>query len=260
MRKTNDKDREPKIDPTAEVGPDVELGDWSVVHAGVHIRGKAKIGRAAWILHDAEIGGGQYERGKLESGEFLHMGRSSLINIADEVHIGNEVGLGGYTSIYTHGNYLSEYDGFPFRRGAVWIGDHVWLPQATVLPDVLIGDNTVVSAMSLVNTNLLGGCLYGGVPARLIKANCYPAKLTDEVRYAVLTLIWAEAQSYGVTQMAAPDPYGRLLIVNGTSFFPADRTIIGPATQDTERVKDIFRRHGIRFRYYDNDGEYTEWD
>ena len=250
----NDKDREPKIHPTARVGDSVELGDWSVVHAGVNIHGDVKIGRAAWINEDAIIGGGQKELGVLRAGDFLHMGIRSFINIADEVLIGEEVGLGMETKIFTHGGYLSEVDGFPFARGPVWIGDNVWIPYAIVLPDVKIGTCTVIAAMSVVNKDMPDGSLVGGVPARVLKLEIYPERID---RKQFLESIKAEALFYGISTVIAVDLY---LQVGTTKFFSSAKRIHGPVTKDTERVKDLFRRHGVRFRYYDNNGEYREWD
>lgn len=252
----NDKDREPKIHPTAHVDDSVELGDWSVVHAGANIHGAVKIGRAAWICEQAIIGGGQYELGSLIAGDFLHMGIRSFINIADDARIGSEVGLGVDTKIFTHGSYLSELDGFPYMRGPVLIGDNVWLPYAIVLPNVRIGLCSVIAAMSVVTKDIPDGSLAGGVPARVLKVDAYP-KLMNSKHF--LGYIKADAKLYGIDTVFDEKSY-TFLRVGMTYFFPHQRTIRGPATKDTERVKDLFRRRGVRFRWYDNYGEYAEWD
>jgi hypothetical protein len=45
-----------------------------------------------------------------------------------------------------------------------------------------------------------------------------------------------------------------------TTFQSPERVIEGPANKSTDRMKDLLRRHGIRFKFY-NDGEsYKEWD
>ena len=255
----NDNDKEPKIHPTARVDDSVELGDWTVVHKYAEIHGDVKIGRAGWILPYAIVGGGQQELGSLRAGDFLHMGMRSFINIADFVTIGQEVGLGMETKIFSHGGYLNEIDGFPFQRGPVHIGNNVWLPYATVLPNVRIKDNVVVSAMSLVNKDLPEGCLAGGIPVRIIKEDVYPKKHKTNVSSfaSFLNRIRQEALTYGSRAIITDELTIR---VGKTTFFPKSRIIIGPVNKDTERVKDIFRRHGVRFRYYDNGGEYVEWD
>ncbi len=54
----------------------------------------------------------------------------------------------------------------------VRIGNHVWMaPESTVLKGVVIGDNAIIGSKSLVTKNVEPGCLYAGIPARLIKEN-----------------------------------------------------------------------------------------
>jgi acetyltransferase-like isoleucine patch superfamily enzyme len=227
-----DPKRELKIHPTAHIGPYVRIGDWSVVGPRAIIEGDVEIGRAAWISSDVIIGGGQKELGSLRAGDFLHVGVRGFINIADEVKIGHEVGLGVETKLYTHGGYLSVIDGFPFQRGPIIIGNNVWLPNAMVLPNVKIGSNVVVAAMSLVNKDLPDGCLAGGVPAKVIEADKYPD---------------------------APN-VSQLYKVENTVFNCIARTIRGAVTPKTEDLRNRLRRQGIRFRYYDKGGEYAPWD
>ena len=250
----NDNDREPKIHPTAHVDDTVELGDWSVVHARTQINGDVKIGRAAWISEDVIIGGGQSELGSLRAGDFLHMGIRSFVNIADVVTIGREVGLGVDTKIFTHGGYLSELDGFPFTRGPVRIGNHVWLPNAIVLPNVSIGSSTVVSAMSLVNKDMPCCSLVGGIPAKVLNHDIYLHPMIDVTSF--FESIKVDASRYGIDV----EIHELVLCVGMTKFEPACKEIDGPVTRDTERVKDLFRRRGVRFEYYDNGGSYQQWD
>jgi len=190
------------------------------------------------------IGGGQKELGSLKTGDFLHIGLRGFINIADEVTIGDEVGLGVETKLYTHGGYLSVINGFPFQRGPITIGFNVWLPNAIVLPNVRIGCDVVVAAMSLVNKDLPNGCLAGGVPAKVIEADKYP-------QYLILD--WTH---YG----GGADDNESIFHIGDTEFDLFARTLVGPVTLETETVLDDLRRQGIRFRYYDKGGEYAPWD
>jgi acetyltransferase-like isoleucine patch superfamily enzyme len=224
--------RKPQIHPTAHIGENVRLGDWSVVGARTIIDGDVEIGRAAWINPDVVIGGGQKELGSLKAGDFLHIGLRGFINIADMVTIGDEVGLGMETKLFTHGGYLNVLYGFPSQRGPITIGSNVWLPNAMVLPNVSIGSNVVVAAMSLVNKNLPDGCLAGGIPAKVIERNKYPQ----------------------------PRASISVLKVDATVFDCANKTITGAVTKNTEDFRDKLRRQGVRFRYYDKGGVYAEWD
>lgn len=225
--------REPQIHPTATIGPDVKIGDWSTIGPRVIIEGNVEIGRAAWINSDVIIGGGQKELGSLRAGDFLHMGIRSFINIADEVTIGDEVGLGMDTKIFTHGGYLNVLKGHTLQRGPITIGNEVWLPKAIVMPNVTIGSNVEVAAPSMVNKDLPDGCFAAGIPAKVKEFGKFPKFLDVEI-----------------------EP----IMSGDTAFDCVAQTIEGPVTKDTERVRDKLRRKGIRFRYYDKGGMYAPWD
>ena len=148
-----------KIDPSARINVSEKLiiGEGSVINKYVLIEGRSiVIGREAWIDEYAHIGGGSCfeKQSELLSGDFLHMGKYSHINTARRVTVGDEVGIGINTKVFTHGAYLSIYDGFPVEFKEIQIGNRVWLPNAWVNPGVNIGDDVVVAAYSLVNKDI----------------------------------------------------------------------------------------------------------
>lgn len=82
-----------------------------------------------------------------------------LITIEDNVVVGYN------TVILCHEFLVREA-----RIGPVVIGRNVMVgANSTVLPGVVIGEGTEVSAMSLVNKDLPPGVLAGGVPVRVIR-------------------------------------------------------------------------------------------
>jgi acetyltransferase-like isoleucine patch superfamily enzyme len=252
--------RDVVIHPSAKLlAKELVIGDFTKIGQDVTIAGgRVEIGREAWITTGVLIGGGRAEMGSLKTGDFLHLGKGSMVNIANEVNIGDEVGIGMDGKIFTHGAYLSEYEGFPYQDAPVKIGSNVWLPNAMVFPGVTIGNNVVVSAMSLVNRDLPDGCLAAGIPARILKENLYPREVSKEKKIAILDQILYEAGRHNI--VAERDEDGTTISVNKTNFYVPKRVIEGPANSTTDKVKDLLRRHGIRFRFY-NDGEtYQEWD
>jgi serine acetyltransferase len=121
-----------------------------------------------------------------------------------------------------------------------------------------LGDEIVVAAMSLVNRDLPSGCLAGGIPVSILRENVYPREVSEEEKKVVLDQIVSEAQRYSL--FVERNSAGTTLTLGKTVFDIPARKIEGPANEETERVKDLLRRHGIRFRFY-HDGEiYRVWD
>ena len=197
---------------------------------------------------------------------YKRQGVDSHINIARKVDIGDEVGIGIGTKIFTHGAYLSAYDGFPVQWGDVVIGNNVWLPHAWVNPSVVIGDNVVVSAMSLVNRNLPSGCLAGGIPAKILHEDIYPRELIEPWIHTAHILedtrkILGLESKYPAFEEVFPDNDTVIKVSwEHNTFFNLDkRTINGQVNKYTRVFKNQLRRNGIRFRYKEENGEYVPW-
>lgn len=161
------------------VDEELHIGNWSTINENCVIEGRnITIGNCFWMEKYSLIGGGgcHSKHGILKAGDFLHLGRFSSVNIAKEVIIGNEVGIGEGSHIYTHGAYLSYLDGFPVKFNNITIGSNVWLPNAIVTAN--IGSNVVVGVMSFINKDIPSNCFAAGNPCRIIKTD-YPPKLSN---------------------------------------------------------------------------------
>jgi acetyltransferase-like isoleucine patch superfamily enzyme len=143
------------------------------------------VGRHLWMLPDAKIGGGSaFEvHSQLRIGHWCHLGTRTLLNTARPITIGDEVGLGTGTSLYTHGAYASALDGKPVAFGPIRIGDRTWIPGAVVNPSVTIGKDCVIGVGSVVTRDIPDGCLAAGMPAKVIRENAYPNPLTGSNRF-----------------------------------------------------------------------------
>lgn len=236
-------------------------GKGTVINAFAHLSGTSvQLGRECWIDEYATIGGGSAfdPMASLFSGDWLHMGNYSQINIARGVRVGHEVGVGIGTRIFTHGSYLSEWEGFPVSFNSVSIGTRVWLPNAQVNPGVSIGNDVVVGANSLVNSDLPDGCLAAGIPAKVIRGGMYPAVLDLERKTHLLDrLIKDIREAVGVDVSSSKDY--EALECEDTTFLLSDRVITGVVSEATELVRNQLRRHGIRFRFEPWNGEYRQW-
>lgn len=247
--------------PTAvlDVG-DFSAGAGTVINAHALVVGtRVHLGREAWIDQHALIGGGSaYDSmAGLDAGHWLHLGSFSQVNIARGVTVGDEVGIGIGTTVFTHGAYLSEWDGFPVAFEGVRIGSRVWLPSAQVNPGTTIGDDVVVAAGSLVNSHLPSRALAGGTPAKVLRADAYPRRLGEEERAAFGARFVHEVEALHDVRIDYRDG---TVVVGDTTFDLDRRTVDGAATPVTEKVRDQLRRRGIRFAYETDDaGGYTAW-
>lgn len=106
----------------------------------------------------------------------IRIGNSTGINhrciISPNTIIGNHVGVGPGVAFMTDSHEIGDQNkrvgttSFP----RIEIGDGCWIgANVTILGGVTIGAGTIIAAGALVNKNCEPNCLYGGVPAVLIK-------------------------------------------------------------------------------------------
>ncbi|MFJ8263423.1 acyltransferase [Rummeliibacillus sp. NPDC094406] len=82
----------------------------------------------------------------------------------ERIKVGSDTIIGFNTTILAHEYLINEY-----RLGDVVIGDRVMIgANSTILPGVVIGDDAIISAMTLVNKDVPPGAFAGGNPMRII--------------------------------------------------------------------------------------------
>ena len=249
-----------------KVSENLVIGDRSHIGDFFKIEGRdIKIGKEFHSGRYCGIGGGSsHEKlSSLRIGDQCHLGDFGFINTAREVIIGDEVGLGQQTRVYTHGAYQSFIRGFPVEFGPVTIEDRVWCPNAIILPNVTIGHDTVVAAGAVVTGSLPSGCLAGGVPAKVIRENCYPTRPDASVIHPndQVKMLEEFLRHFTTNIQSIPhlEQVGLKIFVDQTLFDLHEMKIEGPANDLTERFKNELRRYGVRFRYYNRDGTYAAW-
>ena len=92
------------------------------------------------------------------------------------IRLGNNVVVAARVTMITHDvshlmlNELTS-ERFGYYHGCIEIGNNVFIgSNVTILPNVKIGDNTIVAAGSVVCNDIKGECVVGGVPARVIES------------------------------------------------------------------------------------------
>lgn len=126
------------------------------------------VGANVWIAKDFNCDNGK----KIYIGNNFTGNYNLTILDIREVYIGDNVMIGPNTIITTVGHPLSPMKRRRHLGVAqpIHIGNDVWIGgNVTILPGVTIGNNVVVAAGAVVTKDIPDNCVVGGVPARKIK-------------------------------------------------------------------------------------------
>lgn len=243
----------PKI---LELADDVEFGNSVfinvtkklVIKSGSKIRDFCRIegrditiGENFVMNHHAEIGGGACfeDESKLTIGNNCHLGSFSIINTTKEVKIGDEVGMGRFTNLYTHGAWLSPLEGFPSSFGEITIGNKVWIPSATILPNTDIGNNVVISEGAKIQGIVPSGCHV--TKSGNVIANSYPKRLDKkEIKEIILEILENSKTKFSLFD-------DETIELHNCLFNIFEMRIRGEVSVESEKLRTHLRRHGIRF-------------
>ncbi len=101
----------------------------------------------------------QYPK-NLKLGRFFDIGSFTYINCRYGVEIQDNVQVGSHCSIYSHST-IDDKKGKVILKKNCKIGSHT-----TIMPNVTIGENSLVAAHSFVNKNIPKNQVWVGVPAK----------------------------------------------------------------------------------------------
>jgi len=131
-------------------------------------------------------------RAQLIKGACFHIGKHSRvfpfcwIEPGEGVYIGDQVGVGAYTLIFTHGAWSDFLHNGQVKFGPVTIEDHVYVGwRVFVTPGVTIGRRSIIGANSTVTTSIPAYTLAAGYPAKILKSDINSEMSPDEFRKRV---------------------------------------------------------------------------
>jgi FkbH-like protein len=157
----------------------IALRSCDTVGAGARIAGRMRVGNDGSIC----IGNGfrvtsnflpvellTGSSGRIEIGDRVGINFGAVIAAKSQVKIGNDVHMGPYCIV-------SDVDipelvqlVSPIEPKPIEIGEHTWLGgRVTVRPGVTIGKGAVITAGSIVESDIPDGVVAGGIPARVLR-------------------------------------------------------------------------------------------
>jgi len=153
------------------------------------------IGERVIIDRDVVIGGMQSEKSKFHIDDDSVILFRTYVNTTRAVHIGKNVGIGGYSLIFTHSSWQNVLDGNSYTFADVRIDDNVWIPwNVTVFPNVSIGKNSTIGGGSVVTKNIPSSVFAAGVPAKIIKKKTN--KISLRKKNTIIKEIMTDFSSY----------------------------------------------------------------
>jgi len=99
----------------------------------------------------------------LKLGKNFDIGTFTYINSHYSVEIGDYVQIGSHCSIYSHSTIDSKKGPVKLKKNCK-IGTH-----STIMPNVTVGENSVVAAYSFVNKHIPKNEFWAGIPAKFMK-------------------------------------------------------------------------------------------
>lgn len=126
------------------------------------------------------------ERPTLRIGDNTGFGHACAFSVGKEIRIGSHCRFASYIAIFDSSGHPSEpiarMKGEPPKADdvkPVIIGDNVWVGTGCIIyPGVSIGDNSIVSAGSVVMSSVPANTVVAGNPARMVRT-LTPAVLPD---------------------------------------------------------------------------------
>ncbi len=155
-----------------------EFGQMSIIVKPILLSGSqhVKIGNGTVIAKGCTITCTNQEEAEISIGNNCTIGSFNHITACNTIKIGDGVLTGPYVLITdnSHGKNTEIETKRPAKRsiyskGKVLIGNNVWIGEkATILPNVTIGDGSIIGANSVVTKDIPPYSIAAGSPARII--------------------------------------------------------------------------------------------
>lgn len=99
----------------------------------------------------------------LKLGNLVDIGAFTYINAHYVIEIGDNVQIGSHCSLYSHST-IDNKKGKIIIKNNVKIGTHT-----TIMPGIIIGEDSTIGAYSFVNIDIPNNCLAYGIPVKIAR-------------------------------------------------------------------------------------------
>ena len=148
------------------------------------------IGSRCIIDRNVFVGGMQSEHSEIQIGDDCAILYRAYLNTTKKILLGNNVGVGGYSLIFTHSAWQNVLNGSPNKFGDVIVGDNVWIPwNVVILPGIKIGKNALIGTGSVVTKDVLQNVFVTGNPAKIKRGNKKKIPTKNEKNHLVLKIL-----------------------------------------------------------------------
>ena len=145
------------VSSRVRIGDDVTFGDNVLIESD-----SFEIGDFGTIYTDCFFPG----PGSLAIGHNFWLGRTSIVDSAGGTTIGNNVGIGGHSQLWTHMVFGDVLAGCRFHSTrSLEIGDDVWFVGHCLVSPIKAGDRSLAMLGSVVTRDMETDRCYAGVPA-----------------------------------------------------------------------------------------------
>jgi acetyltransferase-like isoleucine patch superfamily enzyme len=128
----------------------IEIKDFVKIHNDVHVENSGDGNARFSILYNSWVGS------------------ETILNCERDIIIESNVGIGCRSQIWTHGYFPSSADGYPSKLGKVVIKEGAWLPPSCIiLPNVEVGESSIIGTGSIITKNIPNRVFATGVPCKI---------------------------------------------------------------------------------------------
>ena len=179
-----------------EASHEIKFGNYISISMLTNIRtGSIFIDNDTEIMDHVRIGGIHTQNSKITMGKRVGIFPYAYLNPSHEITLEDGVGIGGSSHLFTHGAWMSLYDGYPVKYAPITLKKNVWLGwRVTILPGVTVGENSILQADTLVTKNVPENSIVMGNPAKI--RNLYVFRYSIERKYKIIQDIMKDFVEY----------------------------------------------------------------